>query len=80
MSNGLRHGKADEFAVGLSCEAGLRFRIADNGTGFDLSRPVPDPCKSFGLAGMEERARALGGELNVSSRPGFGTAVEVVLP
>jgi signal transduction histidine kinase len=35
---------------------------------------------SFGLISMRERARELGGELKVRSRPGTGTAVEVVLP
>jgi signal transduction histidine kinase len=80
MSNGLRHGKADRFAVELSCDAGLRLRVADNGAGFDASRAPSTTATSFGLAGMSERARELGGELVVQSRPGAGTAVEVVLP
>jgi glucose-6-phosphate-specific signal transduction histidine kinase len=35
---------------------------------------------SFGLAGMRERARLLGGTLNVCGRQGKGVAVELVLP
>jgi signal transduction histidine kinase len=78
MSNGLRHGKADNFVVELTSEKVLRFRITDNGDGFDDSRPGSPT--SFGLASMKERARELGGELTVRSQPGGGTAVEVALP
>jgi signal transduction histidine kinase len=80
MANGLRHGRADEFEIQLSCESGLRFRVADNGTGFDVSRSGTGSSTSFGLVSMQERARELGGDLEVRSRLGLGTAVEVVLP
>ena len=34
----------------------------------------------FGILGMEERARALGGTLAIDSRPGRGTEVSLRLP
>jgi signal transduction histidine kinase len=80
MSNGARHGNADEFAVKLSCESGVRLEVADNGTGFDPSRRRKHSSKSFGLASMGERANELGGQMNIHSHPGQGTAVEVLLP
>jgi signal transduction histidine kinase len=80
MSNGARHGDADEFAVKLSCDSGLRLEIADNGTGFDTSRPRNGSSTRFGLVSMQERARELGGDLKVQSGPGAGTAVELLVP
>jgi signal transduction histidine kinase len=55
----------------------MRLEIADDGVGFDSAIPTRD---HFGLVGMKERAQALGGEFSISSRPGDGTKVEVVLP
>jgi signal transduction histidine kinase len=47
--------------------------IADDGTGFDPS----DERSGHGLLGMEERARLLGGTLDIASRPGSGTTVRL---
>jgi signal transduction histidine kinase len=77
--NGLRHGRASMIAVELAFEPELRLRVRDNGVGFDTSRPESWTA-GFGLIGIEERARALGGEARFSSRPGKGTEVEVCLP
>jgi two-component system, NarL family, sensor histidine kinase DegS len=51
--------------------------VSDDGSGFDVN-DVPDT--SYGLIGMRERAEALGGDFKVSSEPGRGTSVEVLLP
>ena len=49
--------------------------ISDNGTGFDVNhKGRPD---SYGLIGMKERVKLLGGELNVKSKVGEGTIVKV---
>jgi signal transduction histidine kinase len=76
--NALRHGRATAIAVKLSQEAGLRLCVADNGVGFEPDAVIE--ASSFGLRSMRERARALGGELQVRSRRNSGTEVEVVLP
>jgi signal transduction histidine kinase len=78
VSNALRHGRATAIAVKLSQGAGLRLRIADNGVGFDPDAVTA--ASAFGLRSMRVRARAIGGELQVRSRPNCGTEVEVVLP
>ena len=44
------------------------------------SGPVPAQPTSFGLLGMHERARAIGGDLAIASRPGAGTTVSLRLP
>ena len=55
--------------------------VADDGAGFD----VPDDLDqlaggSFGLRGMRERARLVGGDLSVESEPGDGTVISVWVP
>ena len=55
----------------------LLLEISDDGIGFDPSAARPG---HMGLRTMAERAAALGGTLDVSSRPGSGTAVRVTVP
>jgi signal transduction histidine kinase len=39
-----------------------------------------DPARGSGLVGLRDRVEALGGTIDVESRVGIGTAVEVALP
>jgi signal transduction histidine kinase len=77
VANAVRHGHARTVTVHLRDAEGIWMRVTDDGSGFDVTN-VPDT--SFGLIGMKERAEALGGGFKVSSEPGRGTSVEVVLP
>ena len=52
-------------------------RVTDDGDGFDLS--APRSSQSFGLTSMRERAESLGGRFEISSTPGAGTTIEVVV-
>jgi signal transduction histidine kinase len=79
ITNAARHGAATRIHVRLSGGDGIRMRVSDNGRGFD-PRGKPDNPGRLGLTSMRERAAALGGELNISSRRPGGTDVEVVLP
>ncbi|MFQ5779572.1 MAG: histidine kinase [Nitrospiria bacterium] len=56
--------------------------IVDNGVGFDWEKIKHDPEKhgSFGLKAISERARLLGGEAKISTRPGKGTRVILQIP
>ncbi|GAJ22310.1 unnamed protein product, partial [marine sediment metagenome] len=56
--------------------------ISDNGRGFELSGRVDDLPRSgkLGLAGIQERARLLGGSLDVKSEPSKGTTIVVEVP
>jgi signal transduction histidine kinase len=80
VTNAARHGKATVVRIELSDGGGIRLRISDNGTGFDPEHTQPSEVGGFGLTSMRERAEELGGNLNVRSRPGFGTEIEVALP
>ena len=76
--NATRHARARRIAVRLTrSKAELRLRIEDDGAGFE---PTDVPSDRFGLVGMRERARLLGGSLTVESAPDAGTAIEVRLP
>jgi signal transduction histidine kinase len=58
----------------------LRAWVEDDGRGF-LAAPAPDPVSTgTGLASMRERAVLMGGRLTVTSVPGQGTRVELLVP
>jgi signal transduction histidine kinase len=54
----------------------LRLEVADDGTGFDPARAK----RGSGLTNLEDRARAVGGDMIVESGPGAGTRLSVTLP
>ena len=56
--------------------------IRDDGVGFDLNMVRMNRARrpSLGLAGMQERAALMGGEVSIQSSPGQGTLVEARLP
>jgi signal transduction histidine kinase len=78
ISNAVRHGQARTVTVQLRNGNGIRLRVSDDGVGFDPSEPHSEG--SFGLIGMRERTEALGGSFKLSTQPGSGTSVEVMLP
>jgi signal transduction histidine kinase/ligand-binding sensor domain-containing protein len=56
----------------------LELRVADNGQGFDAQRPArTGRASGFGLTGMAERTKILGGHYSIKSKPGEGTTVSV---
>jgi signal transduction histidine kinase len=78
VANAVRHGRARRVIVRLGDADGILLRVTDDGDGFDTNGPRSEA--SFGVAGMKERAEALGGAFKLDSRPGHGTSVEVMLP
>jgi signal transduction histidine kinase len=79
LSNVARHARATMVEVSLTRDDGaLHMHIADNGAGF---RPnAPRAGTHHGLANMLERAVALEANLEVTSREGAGTNVELRVP
>ena len=76
-SNSLRHGRPNRIEIDLDYADGLaRLRIIDDGAGFDAVRVT---FLGLGLGTMKERARAVGGEVRIESRPGR-TSIEAVVP
>lgn len=79
VTNAVRHGKAERVTVHVAIEAGaVSLRIHDDGSGFDVSEAAKRG--GYGLAGMEERARAVGGRVTIRSAPGEGTDIEARFP
>ncbi len=77
LHNALRHASAEHVAVRLSTHDGaLAVEVSDDGIGFD---PEAGEVRSrhLGLTSMEERARELGGRLEIDSRAGAGTTVRL---
>ena len=81
LQNTQKHSAAKSVCVELrNLEDGLVAVVQDDGRGFDTSREVELEGKRFGLVSMRERARLVGGELEVSSQPGEGTRVQLTVP
>ncbi|WP_158219871.1 PAS domain-containing protein [Ideonella sp. A 288] len=80
LHNVAKHAGASTVRVHLHRAGGglAVLRITDDGTGMG-SREHRKPG-SFGLLGMTERVRALGGRLRVDGAPGVGTTVEARVP
>jgi signal transduction histidine kinase len=75
LTNVLRHACAGRVELQLACDdSELRLRIEDDGCGI-----ASDHRAGLGLITMRERARQLGGTLDIESRPGR-TRIDVVLP
>lgn len=77
LTNCARHAQAKSVKLDLRREPdSLRLSVSDDGTGM----PAHDNRRGFGLMGMEERAREVGGQLQIHSTPGGGTTVAVRVP
>lgn len=78
VTNIRRHSKAERAEVRLAQIANrLEIVIRDSGVGFDPARVRE---KRFGVRGICERARLLGGSARIDSQPGKGTRIAVNLP
>jgi len=79
MRNAFRHAAAQRIEVEIRYdEQQLRLRVRDNGKGIDPKLTSDDgPEGHFGLRGMRERAKLIGGELTVWSELDSGTEVEL---
>jgi signal transduction histidine kinase/ligand-binding sensor domain-containing protein len=81
VNNAVRHSGAGNISVKLLFDAtSVRLSVRDDGRGFDPDSRAGGPNGHFGLVGMRERAREMGGEVRFGSRPGEGCEVEVSVP
>jgi signal transduction histidine kinase len=79
--NSIRHGRAKKIDMDVACldTDSIRLQMRDDGRGFDPEEAA-GKWGHWGLAIMRERARQIGAELNISSTPGHGTEIEVIVP
>jgi signal transduction histidine kinase len=75
LTNTAKHADATALIVEMATDDGvLRLSIEDDGVG------GADPNLGSGLVGLRDRVQALGGELQIASPPGDGTALRVAIP
>jgi signal transduction histidine kinase len=88
LTNIARHAQAQHTIVSLRSipypqsggtggRQSLDIEVRDDGVGF---KPAQIGAGHYGLIGLRERARLIGGTLNIESTPGQGTALKVSLP
>jgi len=83
LSNARDHSGARSVAISIDAqERKTLLEITDDGRGFDVARTLVRAARRgrFGLLGMSERVRLLGGRFDVQSRPGGPTRISVLLP
>ena len=82
LANARRHALPNRVRVGLQFEAGeVLLRVEDDGAGFDTDAlAAPGPEGGYGLFGIRERARLLGGAAKIESTPGWGTRILAQFP
>ena len=79
--NAVRHGHATTLKVAGTINGGrLLFSVADDGCGFEPATRPGMEQGHFGLEGVSERAKALGGSAEITSAPGRGTRIAVDIP
>lgn len=80
LHNAVRHAAPSRVTITVmgSPEAVIA-TVADDGAGFDPGDPVARGTR-LGLTSMRERARAIGGHLDIVSRPGAGATVRLEVP
>ncbi len=84
LNNVQKHSKASRVAISLSKQGeSLHFEIEDDGTGFPFSGKYDleeMETLRIGPASIKRRVKSLGGDMTVSSRPGYGASLRVRIP
>jgi signal transduction histidine kinase/ligand-binding sensor domain-containing protein len=86
INNIVKHSKATQVEVRLQIsDEFLTLKITDNGRGFDSEKDYENSFSSIsmgknGILSMQKRAAEMNGELEIVSRRGSGTTVELKLP
>ncbi len=77
LSNIARHSQATQATLGIVYrEQEIEIRVSDNGKGFDLQRKTG----GLGMQLIRERAKSIGGQVDIRSQPGGGTLLIIRVP
>jgi PAS domain S-box-containing protein len=82
MINVLKHARAAHLSIEMNRKKDmLEIIVRDDGVGFDYnSKLLRLKSKSYGIFSIQERISDLGGSMKISSTPGFGTTIKLVIP
>lgn len=79
LNNLVRYARAKKVTVDLQTRSNwVILDICDNGVGFELE--FARHSGGMGIQNMEQRARRLGGRLEITSSPGAGTRIKAEIP
>lgn len=80
VNNIIKHSRATEAALTISWqEQKVHLRLEDNGCGFDTRANQMASNDGFGLLGMSQRVKMIGGLFDFASTPGAGTTIDIFL-
>ena len=80
LNNVRKHSQATQVVISLTFQdTRMEMSVSDNGTGFDVKAALnrAKGQSSLGLLSMRERAKIIGADLKIESKPGNGTRVTV---
>ncbi len=81
ITNALKHARPAQIALDLKFHGrALTLTIRDDGAGFDPATADGPKDGHFGLQGMRERIKRLGGRLTIASAPGGGSTITATVP
>lgn len=81
LTNVRKHAHATTATVDVAAHGGeLAVTISDDGRGFTPGAVARGEFPRFGLTTMRERAKSIGGTLDIDSAPGQGTTVRFTMP
>ena len=82
LHNVAKHAQASRVVMQFGpSDEGATLVVADDGSGLpDEWMAVAEDRGSYGMVGMQERAELIGARLTITSRPGRGTTINVVIP
>ena len=81
LTNALRYAGPASATVFVTCQSDrLILEVVDDGCGLSAAGGARTPGSGHGIAGMRERAQALGGTLHAAPRPDGGFRVRAILP
>ncbi|GAA3102668.1 sensor histidine kinase [Streptosporangium carneum] len=77
LTNARRHGDAEHVSISVTFgDSVARLVVTDDGRGFSPS----EQGEGFGLLGIRERTRLLGGQVGIRSDKGDGASITVTIP
>jgi signal transduction histidine kinase len=80
LSNAFKHAHARHIEAEISYEPrAFRLQIRDDGSGIPAQVLDHGRARHFGLSGIRERAKEIGAELTIWSRPDAGTEIDLRL-
>jgi signal transduction histidine kinase len=81
IRNAFRHGQARDIEVEITYGlSSFRLRVRDDGKGIDPAIVAEGRAGHYGVPGMRERAKRIGGKLDLWTETGAGTEVELSIP